>query len=160
MPAKLKAHISKTSGARIKLTLQNYRIENKQLKNELQILREEIATTALPIPSDLNNDFMSIMSTADHSKMPPFMKFFWEEQQRYLSTSKHGIRYHPIIIRYCLSLAAKSPAAYDDKRYNEQTGTGFVVLPSRRRLRDYKNYIHTKTTYVLSVGLIRTLSWN
>ena len=46
-----------------------------------------------------------------------------------------------MIIRYCLSLASKSAAAYDDIRYNEKTGTGFVILPSRRRLRDYKNYI-------------------
>ena len=46
-----------------------------------------------------------------------------------------------MIIRYSLALAAKSPAAYEEIRYDEQTGTGFLVLPSRRRLRDYKNYI-------------------
>lgn len=26
-------------------------------------------------------------------------------------------------------------------RYDQKTGTGFLILPSRRRLRDYKNYI-------------------
>ena len=46
-----------------------------------------------------------------------------------------------MIIRYCLALQAKSSAAYEQIRYDEKTGTGFVVLPSRRRLRDYKNYI-------------------
>ena len=46
-----------------------------------------------------------------------------------------------MIIRYCLALASKSPAAYDDIRCDDKTGTGFVILPSRRRLRDYKNYI-------------------
>ena len=46
-----------------------------------------------------------------------------------------------MIIRYCLALASKSSAAYDEIRYDENTGTGFVILPSRRRLRDYKNYI-------------------
>ena len=45
-----------------------------------------------------------------------------------------------MVIRYCLSIAAKSPSAYDDLRYDEKAGTGFLVLPSRRRLRDYKNY--------------------
>jgi len=39
-------------------------------------------------------------------------------------------------------LAAKSSSAYEDIRYNAKTGTGFLVLPSLRRLRDYKNYIH------------------
>ena len=46
-----------------------------------------------------------------------------------------------MVIRYCLSLAAKSPAAYDDLRYDKSKGTGILILPSRRRLRDYKNYI-------------------
>ena len=45
-----------------------------------------------------------------------------------------------MIIRYCLGLAAKSPF-YDDIRYGESNNTGFLMLPSRWRLRDYKNYI-------------------
>ena len=49
-----------------------------------------------------------------------------------------------MIIRYCLALQAKSAAAYNEMRFDEKTGTGFVVLPSQRRLRDYKNYIHPK----------------
>ena len=49
-----------------------------------------------------------------------------------------------MIIRYCLALQAKSAAAYNKIRYDEKTGTGFVVLPSQRRLRDYKNYIRPK----------------
>ena len=61
------------------------------------------------------------------------MKLFWEEQQKYLSSSsKTSVLYHPMIIRYCLGLAAKSPSVYDKK-----TNSGFVILPSRRRLRDY-----------------------
>ena len=49
-----------------------------------------------------------------------------------------------MIIRYCLGLAAKSPAVYDEIRYDEKTNSGFVIWPSRRRLRDYKNYIRPK----------------
>ena len=44
-------------------------------------------------------------------------------------------------MRYCLSLVSKSAAGYDDIRYNEKAGTGFVILPSCHRLRDYKTYI-------------------
>ena len=68
------------------------------------------------------------------------MKLFWEEQQKYLQSSSN-VKYHPMIIRYCLSVALKVAAAYDDICYNEKTGTGFVILPSRCCLRDYKNYI-------------------
>ena len=69
------------------------------------------------------------------------MKLFWEEQQKYLSSLKNGIRCHPMIIRYCLNLASKSPAVHEEMRFNEKSGSGCLVLPSRRRLRDYKNYI-------------------
>ena len=49
-----------------------------------------------------------------------------------------------MIIRYCLALQVKSAAAYNEICYDEKTGTGFVVLLSQRRLRDYENYIHPK----------------
>ena len=70
------------------------------------------------------------------------MKFFWKEQRKYILSSPAYVRYHPMIIRYCLSLPAKSLGASEDIRYNPKTGTGFFVLPSLQRLRDYENYIH------------------
>ena len=129
-PAKLKASISITSAERITLTLQNYRFKNKCLKTE--------------VDNDLNNDFISIMSKNEKITIPPFMKLFWEEQQKYLTTSPKGIRYHPLIIRYCLGLTAKSSDTYDEIRFDPKINTGFVFLPTRRRLRDYKNYIRSQ----------------
>ena len=41
-----------------------------------------------------------------------------------------------MIIRFCLSLAAKSPSAYDKLR-----NSNILILPSRGTLRDYKNAI-------------------
>ena len=35
-------------------------------------------------------------------------------------------------------------SAYDDMRYDQKTGTGFLILPSQRRLRDYRNYVRPK----------------
>ena len=46
-----------------------------------------------------------------------------------------------MIIQFCLSLASKPASGYDDIRYDEKSGTGILVLPSRCRLRDYKNCI-------------------
>ena len=42
------------------------------------------------------------------------MRLFWEEQQKYIQSSPNNFKYHTMIIRYCLSLASKSEAAYDD----------------------------------------------
>ena len=58
-----------------------------------------------------------------------------------LSIDYFSIKY--LSIDY-LALQAKSAAAYNEIHYDEKTGTGFVVLPSQRRLRDYKNYIRPK----------------
>ena len=139
-PAKLNAPISTTSSKRLKLTMQSYRLENKMLKNEIEKLQQGISLKSKSVSADLSNDLVSIVNNSN-TTMPPFMKLFWEEQQKYVKSSPNSIRYHPMIIRYCLSLAAKSSSMYDDIRYDEKNGTGFLILPSRRRLRDYKNYI-------------------
>ena len=74
----------------------------------------------MEVSAELGDDMVTIMSDADQSKISPFMKFFWEEQQKYLKPSSTGIRHHPMIIRYCLSLAAKSSGAYDEIRHDEK----------------------------------------
>ena len=68
-------------------------------------------------------------------KISPFMKLFWE-QQKYAFSKKSVGKYHPMIIRFCVSLATKSGSAYDELR-----NSNVLVLPSRRTLRDYRNAI-------------------
>ena len=80
----------------------------------------------MPISEDLHSDFCKLFSeNLDKQNVPPFMKLFWQEQQKYLNSSKTGIRYHPMVIRCCLNLAAKSPSVYEEIRYDESQGTGF-----------------------------------
>ena len=40
-----------------------------------------------------------------------------------------------MIIKFCLTLAAKSPSAYEEIRLDRAKGTGILVLPSRQTLR-------------------------
>ena len=136
-PAKINAPISQTSSECLEITIQSYRMENKELKMKLEQLQEEISKPSSPVSADLSNDFKSIILETDQRKTLPFMRLFWEEQQKHLHSSPNNVKYHPMIIR-CLSLTSKSAAAYDDIRYNKKTGTGFKILPSRR-LRDFKN---------------------
>ena len=73
------------------------------------------------------------------------MKHFWEEQQKYLhASSPNSVRYHPMIIKICLNLTAKSSSTYSDLRYDS---FGVLVLPSLRTLRDYKNYIRPTSVF-------------
>ena len=140
-PAKLNALIKFTSPERLKLTIQQHRLECKQLKERIDEMQRSITEKCQPVDSELGKDFVKIFSERKED-VPPFMKLFWEEQQKYLSASNSkSVRYHPQIIKFCLSLAAKSSSIYSDIRYDKSSGSGILVLPSLRTLRDYKNYI-------------------
>ena len=109
------------------------------------------------VSPELSADFVSLFSGCDQTDVPPFMKLFWEEQQKYVqSSSKSSIRYHPMIIKYCLNLAAKSSSTYSDLRYDSKSGSGILLLPSLRTLRDYKNYI--KPTRGFNPAVIKELA--
>jgi len=163
-PIKPNAPISSTSTERLKVSLQTYRIENKDLKNQIAKLQKELKKCSVQTSDSLNKDLVSIMSKADPSKVSPFMKFFWEEQQKYIQASSTGVRYHPAVIRYCLSLLSKSSSMYEDLRYNQKTGTGFLILPSQRRLRDYRNYIRPERGFnkniIEELKFVRSLYWS
>ena len=84
------------------------------------------------------------------------MKLFWQEQQKYInSSSRTAIHYHSTIIKFCLSLAAKSSSAYKDFCYDSTTRSDLFVLPSLRTLCDYKNYI--KPTKAFNPDVINDL---
>ena len=105
-------------------------------------MRKALDSDRKKVRSELSSDFQELFSQCNEKEVPSFMKLFWEEQQKYISSSSPtSIRYHPMIIKFCLNLAAKSSSAYKDLWYDSTTVTGILVLPSLRTLRDYKNYI-------------------
>ena len=134
-PAQVKAPVSKTDPARIKLTLQGQRLRCAELENELNAMRKELQKNNVEVDHELSNDLADIMTKAG-SKVTPFMNLFWQQQQKLFGSKATGVRYHPMIIRFCLSLAAKSPSCYEELRNSK-----VLVLPSQRRLRDYRNAI-------------------
>ena len=75
-PAKLNAPISKTSSERLKLTIQSFRIENRELKEKVMELQQELSKSSLKVSENLGEDLNSIMAGADQRDIPPFMKFF------------------------------------------------------------------------------------
>ena len=74
-PAKANAPISQTSSERLKVTIQTYRMENKELKMKLG----QISKASLPVSADLSNDFRSIILETYQKKILPLMRLFWEE---------------------------------------------------------------------------------
>ena len=92
VPAKSKASRLKLSNERVKVTLQHYRIENKALESKVDELQLELERSSMKVNAEFSEDLVSIVSKTDQCTMSPFMKFFWEEQQKYLESLSKGIR--------------------------------------------------------------------
>ena len=69
---------------------------------------------------------------------------FWEGAAKIFKTYILLKKTEFCLIRYCLSIVLKSVAVYDNIRCNEKTGTGFLILPSRRRVQHCKKYVRLK----------------
>ena len=67
-------------------------------------MQEELSKSSVHIDHELSKDFISIMGKTKH-EITPFMNLFWQQQQKLFASNSTGVRYHPMIIRYCLSLS-------------------------------------------------------
>ena len=79
-------------------------------------LEKEIVKNSISVDETMEKDILSILADRQDDDVSPHMKFFWEQQRKLLQTPTFGRRYHPYLIRFCLSLHAKSPAAYRELR--------------------------------------------
>ena len=111
-------------------TLHGQRLRWTELEQQLNDMKAELQKSNIQIDHKLSNDFTRIIGSA--KQVTPFMKLIWQEQKKLFLRSSTGVGYHPMIIRICLSLAAKSPSCYEELRNSG-------VLTSQRRLKDYRN---------------------
>ena len=71
-------------------------MKDKELKMQFGQLQKEISKASLSVSADLVNDFKSIILETDHRNISPFMRKFWEQQQKYLQSSQINATYHPM----------------------------------------------------------------
>ena len=64
-----------------------------------------------------------------------FFEVLLKDQAKAPTTPSRQMRWHPLVIKWCLRVYSKSHALYDDIR-----DSGFLKLPSGRTLSDYKNF--------------------
>ncbi len=105
-------------------------------------LAEVVERQGVEVDSDTNDDLCNITRSEAvqvTEKFPPgsFQRIFWEQQVDAISRKDaRGMRWHPLMIRWCLYLRHRSSGAYETLR-----NSGCLVLPSQRTLRDYTHFV-------------------
>ena len=98
---------------------------------------------------DNHQDLQSILcANADDifrdSENRSMRRVFWDQQMKAIKTKNpRQIRWHPLIIKLCLHLKFKSPAAYHSLRQS-----GVLVLPSERTLFDYTHWYKQESGFM------------
>ena len=128
VPAKNNAPLKNTHPNKVNLALKEKRLQFKELTETKEKMKNEIASKSIAVPSTISDEVLDFMRL-DDNEVSPLVKMLWEQQQFFFSNPTSKMRYHPMVIRFCLSLAMKSASAK------------ILKFPSLRTLRNYKNAI-------------------
>lgn len=95
----------------------------------------------------MHSDLKQIASDHDHqitatAHPDSFQKIFWEQQQKAASLPSKNMRWHPLMIKWCLYLKHLSSKAYETLR-----DSGCIHLPSQRTLSDYTHCVDSTSGF-------------
>lgn len=100
----------------------------------------------------LDADIRTIMNENDEAvnqsySPDSFECLFWKQQKEsMLLKNTKQMRWHPMLIKWCIHLRMLSSSCYNSLR-----STGVLRLPSERTLRDYTNIIKAKSGFQCEV---------
>ncbi|XP_076091095.1 uncharacterized protein LOC143063058 [Mytilus galloprovincialis] len=127
-------------------------LQNEILRTKNQFQRE-MASKGVTLDFSQSLEIKDTMATcnAEMEKACPdensYQRLFWTEQMKCMNLqSTKGMRWHPMILRWCLYLRQKSSSAYDALR-----DSGFITLPSSRTLFDYSHYTRSDNGFLPDV---------
>lgn len=124
-------------------------------------IAETIANQGMILDDETAQDFQEIMADEEKNmkeKEHPegsFKALFWKQQREATEKSHHGMRWHPLMIRWCIYLRHLSSKAYETLRDSR-----CIHLPSQRTLRDYTNCVKASAGFSVDVDrqLIQAMS--
>jgi len=160
------SYLSKEEMKERKASLQSEIGQIRKQRDRLrQKLQDVVIKDSLTVDQELNDDLIKIATTEGAKSFPTssFQHLFWQQQLEAASCKvgvlykyssglhytltppkkdHRGMRWHPLMIRWCIYLRHQSQSAYNTLRESK-----CVVLPSQRTLRDYTHYIHAATGF-------------
>ena len=119
-----------------------------------------VKSSGVCVSNDVHSDLTILMDEmSDNIKSQSsdsVQRLFWEQQLQSAKLKDHRqMRWHPMMIRWCLFLKSKSTVGYEALR-------NVIKLPSSRTLRDYTHVYHGKVGFQVEVDqqLITELNIN
>lgn len=112
---------SDSKDMRMKILQMEVRKKTNALKRMEKVLKSIIQKDAISVDDMLHSDLLAIMkkqvpSTGDDDQCK-FRDIFWKQQlQAFSKSNPKSIRWHPIIVKWCLYLHHKSSGAYETLR--------------------------------------------
>jgi hypothetical protein len=137
--------------ARLKELHHENRMAKRQMAHLEEKLRERIEEEGKQVDEETTLDLKQIMEEKNEqieAQYPKdsFMYLFWKQQREALGKKNlKGMRWHPMMIRWCLYLRHHSNKAYEVLR------DAGLFLPSQRTLRDYTYYTKSVTGFASCV---------
>ena len=121
----------------------------QQLRRLGDAISESTATDGIILDEEMYDDISQLMK--DHTKdihsnyeEGTFQRLFWDQQNTANSLgSNKSMRWHPLIIKWCLYLRHLS----GNKAYELLRDSGCIKLPSQRTLRDYTHCIKNQVGF-------------
>ena len=135
---------------KMKKRTENAELEVTKLRKKIQKITCECGES---LDNDLQQDLLSIMAENTQcvkTAFPEgsFRRLFWEQQLDAAKvTDARQVRWHPLLIQWCLNLKLMSSATYHATRT-----AGFIRLPSERTLRDYTHYFKSRPGFQREVN--------
>ena len=143
---------SKEKSERLHRLHSDKRACQQQVRRLQEAIDESILIDGVTVDKELNGDLLQLMKNCTENvysspKEGTFERLFWDQQQKAnsLENSK-SMRWHPLVIKWCLYLRHLSGNAYELLR-----SSGCIKLPSQRTLRDYTHYIKSQVGFSAEV---------
>ncbi|VDI28119.1 Hypothetical predicted protein [Mytilus galloprovincialis] len=125
--------------------LKNY---NSNLESQVAALKKKveksIRSEGVSLSENNSKDMVNLMISCENTaneQFPDencFQRLFWSQQATFNNLAdKRGMRWHPMLIKWCTYLKSKSTSTFDSLRHS-----GFIKFPSERLLYACYDYTH------------------